>query len=344
MSVETDKTRDHKQRSRSRSRGRHISRSRSGSGDRSHGRSRSRSRSRDSESGGDRALGRKMWVGGLPRDCRSADLEEAFLPAGKAVDVKIRSSLRDTYAFFLFYPATDACKADPIAVLENLPVLGRHVKANFARSHGEPDRSQPRSYLSSRDHGPTTGGRRSPPRGGPPPPPPGGFPHAGHPHGGIPHHGHPLYTPMPMGYYPPPAGLYPPPPGYGGAPGMGGGGVGFVRLRVENLPEDMEWRELKSVVSDYAEVSFTKTWREEDGRCAGIVEVGNLMMAERLISALDGKRMEGCRDRLKLAIDRTRLAGGGDSYYPPPPQGSTIPRRKPTTSSTSAGNSSNTRY
>jgi hypothetical protein len=92
-----------------------------------------------------------------------------------------------------------------------------------------------------------------------------------------------------------------------------------VKIKVGNLPEDMQWRELKAVASDHAAILFAKTWRDDGGSGgAGLLEVADVASAERLVQALDGKRIEGCRDRLKLTIDAGR----------PAPAGDTIPRRR----------------
>ena len=279
---------------RSGSRTRLRSRSRSGS-ERSRRRSPEKRRPEVNSSGSEF---RKLWVGGLPRDSRPSDLEKAFASVGRVSDVKIRTSFRDTYAFFVL-EISKASDVDVIPALESLPVLGRNIKVDFARPHGR-DRSRSRSRRRS----------RSPPRpavhGNPPPfypPAHGAIPPTGLHHPGGPYPGPPFYPPAPFPYSGTPY------PGVHGAPGALGGGVGggVVKIRVENIPEDMEWRELKSVASDFAAVTFAKTWRDDSGRGgAGLLEVADLGSAERVVQGLDGKRMEGCRERLRLVIERAR--------------------------------------
>jgi hypothetical protein len=67
----------------------------------------------------------------------------------------------------------------------------------------------------------------------------------------------------------------------------------------------MSWQELKTLGKDFADsITFARTWRERDGVGQGILEVDRKEDADRLVRSLDGKRVEGCRDRLVVSIDR----------------------------------------
>lgn len=73
-----------------------------------------------------------------------------------------------------------------------------------------------------------------------------------------------------------------------------------VQIKVSNLPSDMTWQELKRLGGDYGNsVSFARTWRENDG-VSGILEFTDKRDAEKVISSLDGKRMEGSDSRLRV--------------------------------------------
>jgi hypothetical protein len=185
-------------------------------------------------------------VGGLSRETRTSDVEKAFSGLGQVQEVKLRTSAQsgEQYAFFILDTRLRASEC--LAAVEAATVLGRRVKADFARPfNGERERERSRErgaviQRSTRDERPRETG-------------------------------------------------------------------GVVRLRVENIPSDMEWRELKAVASDYGPVLFTKTWREEDGRSAGIVELPDETSAEKLMQGLDGKRIEGCKEKLRLLLERRPL-------------------------------------
>jgi RNA recognition motif-containing protein len=76
-----------------------------------------------------------------------------------------------------------------------------------------------------------------------------------------------------------------------------------IRVQIKNLPADMTWQELKRLAEDFGRgIQYVKTWTDR-GSVTGIVSVDDKRDAEAIIDALDGKRMEGCDERLKVAYE-----------------------------------------
>ena len=91
-----------------------------------------------------------------------------------------------------------------------------------------------------------------------------------------------------------------------------------MKLRIENLPPDMSWQELKNLGQDYAStVTFARTWKDR-GVGLGVLEFEDRREAEKVISALNDKRIEGCDRRLIVEFEKRRS---------PSPQAD-IPRRR----------------
>ena len=79
---------------------------------------------------------------------------------------------------------------------------------------------------------------------------------------------------------------------------------GKYKLKIVNLPADMTWQELKRLGGDYGKsVAFARTWRENDG-VAGVLEFTESRDCDKVLDALDGKKMEGCERRLR--VDREK--------------------------------------
>lgn len=79
------------------------------------------------------------------------------------------------------------------------------------------------------------------------------------------------------------------------------------RVNIENLPSDMTWHELKRLGSDYGKsVNFAKVNSSRSGDVSGMVAFGDKRDAEKFVSSLDGKRMEGCDRRLRVDMEQTR--------------------------------------
>lgn len=79
------------------------------------------------------------------------------------------------------------------------------------------------------------------------------------------------------------------------------------RVTVDNLPDDMTWQELKRLAGDYGKsVTFARVNKTRDG-VSGIVAFTEKRDVEKLISSLDGKKMEGCDRRLRVEEEATRV-------------------------------------
>ena len=86
---------------------------------------------------------------------------------------------------------------------------------------------------------------------------------------------------------------------------------GRVKLRIENLPPDMSWQELKTLGQDYASstaaVTFSRTWKER-GIGMGVLEFTEKREAEKVKASLNEKRIEGCDRRLVVEWQETAKA------------------------------------
>lgn len=84
---------------------------------------------------------------------------------------------------------------------------------------------------------------------------------------------------------------------------------GRYKIRVENLPEDMTWIELKEISREFGgdSLTFTRTFRVRDNN-TGIVEFSDRRDSDKLIRELDGRRMQGSDARLSARPE----AGYGD--------------------------------
>ncbi|EEQ99346.1 Arginine/serine-rich-splicing factor, putative [Perkinsus marinus ATCC 50983] len=93
------------------------------------------------------------------------------------------------------------------------------------------------------------------------------------------------------------------------------GGRGALQLKLENLPEDMSWQELKQLGKDYgSSCSFARTFRE--GRvCCGVLEYTDPAQVEEVLKSLDGRRIQGCPDRLRITRNEGQPRDTDDSSY-----------------------------
>merc|ERR1712046_224326 len=84
--------------------------------------------------------------------------------------------------------------------------------------------------------------------------------------------------------------------------------IGNHRITIENIPEDMGWLELKDLGREYgSSVTFSRTYRRGNV-FYGMIEFASAKEAQRCISELDGRRLEG--GSLTMRVTE------GDSYNP----------------------------
>merc|ERR1711879_61962 len=80
------------------------------------------------------------------------------------------------------------------------------------------------------------------------------------------------------------------------ARGHGGGGY---RIKIQNLPNDMDWAELKDIARTFGEsVKYTSVFIDS-GICSGVVEFMERREAEYALKQLDNRRMDGHSKKLK---------------------------------------------
>ncbi|KAF4675747.1 hypothetical protein FOL47_007338 [Perkinsus chesapeaki] len=298
----------------------------------------------------------RIWVGGLPSDVREAELEDRFGKFGRVTDVKICQSTRDTYAFLQFESENAAADAiedvdqtkfggftikarylmppdSPItqgtasvtASTDPMPSRGEWRKPRWNATGGY--NADYRRAFSNRKGGGSRdewyredyrGGRRD-------------------------DYGRDVQTRREYSDYSPPSGRSKG-DGYGSWDKEGGRGSGrredavsfyddkdaprpnrygalppprgAVQLRLENLPEDMSWQELKQLGKDYgSSCTFARTFRE--GRvCCGMIEYTDPAQVDEVVKALDGKRIQGCNERLHVTKNEgSGVRGSGDEDY-----------------------------
>lgn len=69
--------------------------------------------------------------------------------------------------------------------------------------------------------------------------------------------------------------------------------VGQHRITIENIPQDMSWLELRDLGREYgATVTFSRTYQRGEA-FFGMLEFAEMSDAHRIMSKLDGRRMEG---------------------------------------------------
>lgn len=76
-------------------------------------------------------------------------------------------------------------------------------------------------------------------------------------------------------------------------------------MKIERLPEDMGWQELKGLGSKFAKTgqcTFSRTNRDR----TGVLEFTDREDMEKAISELDGRRFSGSDERVKAYEERGR--------------------------------------
>lgn len=75
------------------------------------------------------------------------------------------------------------------------------------------------------------------------------------------------------------------------------------KVRIENLPIDMTWQELERLALDYGKsVDYVRTYKEK-AMVVGLVEFTEKRDAQKFVSSLDGKKMEGSELRLRAKLE-----------------------------------------
>jgi len=77
---------------------------------------------------------------------------------------------------------------------------------------------------------------------------------------------------------------------------------GLPKVTLENLPTDMIWSELRELGKQYVEedrdVTFARTFRDENGIGCGMLEFQKEEQADHVIKKLHNKRIKGHEARL----------------------------------------------
>lgn len=80
---------------------------------------------------------------------------------------------------------------------------------------------------------------------------------------------------------------------------------GKYRVKIERLPEDMGWQELKGLGADFAksgQCTFSRTNRDR----TGVLEFTSIEDMRRAIDELDGRRFAGSEDSVVAYEERSR--------------------------------------
>lgn len=80
---------------------------------------------------------------------------------------------------------------------------------------------------------------------------------------------------------------------------------GQYRVKIENLPEDIGWQELKNLGTDFAKqgkCTFSRTNRDH----TGVLEFTSFDDMSHAIQELDGRRFSGDANRLVAYEERER--------------------------------------
>ncbi|CAK0897632.1 unnamed protein product, partial [Prorocentrum cordatum] len=244
-------------------------------------------------------LRHRMFVCGLHRNIPEEEVLDEMSRFGKVLDVKVRSSVKDTFAFVQFGDSRSIERAIEELNDSRGSPLGDTVSANFATADSK--RGGGSDWADGRGGGGRWGGggdrredgdrgrggdwsRRDWDRGDrrqddwpPRPPPPArweqrrgrsrSLPRESWDSGRIRQD-----SSVPQGRY---------------------------KIRVENLPDDMTWIELKEISREFGgnSLTFTRTFRARDVN-TGIVEFSDRRDSDRLMRELDGRRMQGSDARL----------------------------------------------
>lgn len=266
------------------------------------------------------ADGKKIWIGGLRRGIEEEEIRREMEPFGEVVNVSIRSSPKDTFAFVQF-GSLNACER-AIDEIDTSTDLGENVKCQMATQDSKRNRPQRSRRDDSRDG---TDDRRGGDRRG----------DAGRNSRYDDDFRHRDYSPCVRRDFSPPTrkGGYSPPSrkdyspqlrkdyspqprrtyddkGYddrrprsrsrGKGGGKGGKGVpqGRHKITIENLPDDMSWLELKDLGRQYGpSLTFSRTYVRGRNNY-GMLEFADVEDAEMVVKELNDRRVQGSRDRL----------------------------------------------
>ena len=99
----------------------------------------------------------KVYVGNLPPDCRTRDLEDIFYKYGKIVDIDLHSSRRPPFAFVEFVDPRDA--EDAVQARDNYDLDGYRIRVEFPRASTKGRSSGSRGYGGGNYRGGGGGGR-----------------------------------------------------------------------------------------------------------------------------------------------------------------------------------------
>lgn len=270
----------------------------------------------------------RIWVGGLPEQIAEDQLREEYKRYGKIENIVIHGKTgMHAFAFVQYvdrHDAEDAVAATNQAKLFGMPFVkvswaGKGGKGGGSKGGGR--RSPRRSRSRSRRRSPTPRRRSPPPRRRDSRSPP-------RKNGGSDRD--PPWNDRRDGYRddrrdggwngdyrdggrdrrsPPPRRSRSPAGGGGGSGGGGGYGgrpgaqrpselQGQYRVKIENLPEDMGWQELKDLGNGFAKAgkcTFSRTFRD----FSGVLEFTSVDDMNYAIKELDGRRFSGNSTRLK---------------------------------------------
>ncbi|KAA0194237.1 hypothetical protein HAZT_HAZT010575 [Hyalella azteca] len=210
----------------------------------------------------------RIYVGGIPSDCREKDLDRFFRNYGRLRDCLIKNG----YAFVEFEDSRDA--DDAVYEMNGRELLGARVSVEHAR--GVPRRGE--VYRDRR------------------PPPSSWSDRLVLPHTETVYFSLDFFSSRPAarglggGYGPPPDARYGPPMR---TP---------YRVLVENLSSRISWQDLKDYMRKEADVTFADAHRH--ARNVGIVEFASYSDMQRAIDRLDDTELMG--RRIKLIDDYNR--------------------------------------
>lgn len=237
--------------------------------------------------------GTTVWCGGLPRDINEHEVESQFIKFGKIIDTRLKKSDNGPPFAFVEYEnpedAADACrKLDQTDTFGRGPVkvqLSTHNKVQLSTT-GQREKAGKGKDYGGKGYG--KGRYDSRGRGG-------RYWDGGKGKGYGGGYGGGRYDSRGRGG------------GYGGAPPprtFSSVESGKYKIKLEGLPSDMTWTELKELGKQYVEnqrgVTFSRTFRLADGQWAGILEFKEKSDAEGVMRKLDGRKIKGHDGRLKV--------------------------------------------
>mmetsp|Transcript_75975 Transcript_75975/g.176249 ORF Transcript_75975/g.176249 Transcript_75975/m.176249 type:complete len:275 (-) Transcript_75975:140-964(-) len=251
----------------------------------------------------------RLWAGGLYKDVTEDEVRKKMERFGEVVDVRIRSSPRDTFAFVQF--TSQKAIDNAIEKMDNSTSLGDRVRVAMATENtkkkcDEDGRRDRRCDSRGDGRGPRRGYLREDRRGDSRRPERhddarGEF---------RGRHRDDSLDERRAGYRRCPGDRDDPRGRDGrlrhrsrsrdGVVRMAGKvPVGRHKITIENLPEDMSWLELKDLGRDYGpSLTFARTYRQGNSYY-GMLEFKDRGDADRVISELNNRRVQGSKERLR---------------------------------------------